>query len=86
MIILRHYDGATSALNSLLLHHQTDYKCPEMSDCPYTGKTLLEKRELPLLPPDLGNILELADYKDGRIDRQEFFAGGHLTYSAREDT
>ena len=24
-----------------------------MSDCPYTGKTLLEKRELPLLPPTL---------------------------------
>ena len=22
-----------------------------MSDCPYTGKTILEKRELPLLPP-----------------------------------
>ena len=49
LIILRLYDGETSALNYALLHHQTDYKCPAMSDCPYTGKTLLEKRKLPLL-------------------------------------
>merc|ERR550519_424971 len=47
------YDGETYALNSLILHQQTDYKCPAMSDCPYTGKTLLEKRELLLLPPSL---------------------------------
>ena len=33
-------------LNSAILHHQKDYKCPAMSDCPYTGKTLLEKRQL----------------------------------------
>ena len=46
LIILRHWDEATSFLNSALLHHQTDYKCPQMSDCPYTGKTLLEKRKL----------------------------------------
>ena len=37
---------ATSTLNSAILHHQTDYKCPRMSDCPDTGKTLLEKRQL----------------------------------------
>ena len=49
LIILRFYDGHTSILNSAILHHKTDFKCPEMSNCPYTGRTLMEKRELPLL-------------------------------------
>ena len=44
--MLRLNEGRTSKLNSAILHHQTDYECPEMSDCPFTGKTLLEKREL----------------------------------------
>ena len=45
-VILRSYDVETSALNSAILHHQSNYKCPKMSDCPYTAKTLLEKRKL----------------------------------------
>ena len=49
--MLRLNEERTSKLNSAILHHQTDYKCPAMSDCPYTGKTLLEKRELPPPPP-----------------------------------
>ena len=72
MIILRYYKGATSALNSLILHHQTDYKCPAMSDCPYIGKTLLEKREFPLLPPTLDTIWELSDQKNkGFLDKKD---------------
>ena len=50
-----------------------------MSDCPYTGKTLLEKRQLPLLPPDLDKIWELADQnKDGFLDKQDFLVAGKL--------
>ena len=50
-------------LNSAILHNQTDYKCPAMFDCPYTGKTVLEKRELPLCPVTLSYQTEL-QYKD----------------------
>ena len=49
-----------SQLNSAILHHQTDYKCPAMSDCPYTGKTLLEKRQL---GDKEDKIEDFADYR-----------------------
>ena len=83
LLILRYYKSITSALNSALLHQQTDYKCPAMSDCPYTGKTLLEKRKLPLLPPTLDKIWELSDQnKDGFLDRYEFTVASHLAVRA----
>ena len=79
LIILRDYEGDTSVLNSLILHQQTDYKCSKLSDCPYTGKTLLEKRELPLLPPNLDKIWELSDQnKDGFLDKQDFLVASQL--------
>ena len=44
-----------------------------MPDCPYTGKTLLEKRGLPLLPPTLDKIWELSKRgKKGFLDKQDF--------------
>ena len=50
-----------------------------MPDCPYTGKTLIEKRELPLLPPTLDKIWELADQnKDGFLDKQDWLVVYHL--------
>ena len=50
-----------------------------MSDCPYTGKTLLEKRKLPLLPPTLDKIWELSDQnKDGFLDKQDFLVAYQL--------
>ena len=50
-----------------------------MSDCPYTGKTLLEKRKLPLLPPTLDKIWELCDQnKDGFLDKQDFLLAYQL--------
>ena len=70
LIILRYYD-ATSVLNSAILHDQTDFKCRKMSDCPYTGKTLLEKRELPLLPPTL--------------DKDEIPGASHHAFSQTEE-
>ena len=54
--MLRYYNGDTSILNSAILHQQTDYNCPKLSDCPYTGKTLLEKRELPPFIPNLEDV------------------------------
>ena len=79
MIILRLYEWATFALNSLILHQQTDYKCPAMSDCPYIGKTLLEKRELPLLPPTLDKIWELSDQNHkGFLDKEDFLVAYQL--------
>ena len=50
-----------------------------MSDCPYIGKTLLEKREFPLLPPTLGKIWELS--KRGNkvfLDKQDFLVAYQL--------
>ena len=79
LIILRYYKGVTSILNSALLHQQTDYKCPAMSDCPYTGNTLVERRELPPLPPTLGKIWELSDRKKkGFLDKQDFLLAYQL--------
>ena len=50
-----------------------------MSDCPYTGKTLIEKRELPPLPPTLGKIWELSDRKKkGFLDKQDFLLAYQL--------
>ena len=44
-----------------------------MSDCPYTGKTLVEKKILPLLPSNLDKIWELCDRnKDGFLEKQYF--------------
>ena len=79
--MFRDWDWDTSALNSAILHQQTDYKCPAMSNCPYTGKTLLEKRELPLLPlpPTLDKIWELSDQdKKGFLDKQDFLVASQL--------
>ena len=73
LIILRHYKRDTSVLNSLILHQQTDYKCRRMSDCPYTGKTLLEKRELPLLPPN------------PTLDKDEIAGASHQAVSQTEE-
>ena len=56
----------TSVLKSAILHHQTDYNCQNISDCPYIGKTLLEKREL------LDTICELSDKdKDLLLDEKD---------------
>ena len=50
-----------------------------MSDCPYTGKTLLEKRELPPLPPTLGKIWELSDRNNkGFLEKQDFLLAYQL--------
>ena len=50
-----------------------------MSDCPYTGKTLIEKRELPPLPSNLGKIWELSDRKkEGFLDKQDFLLAYQL--------
>ena len=50
-----------------------------MSDCPYTGKTLLEKKILSLLPPTLDKIWELCDRnKDGFLDKQDFLVAYQL--------
>ena len=71
--------GDTSLLNFAIRQHQTDYKCPAMTDCPYTGKTLIEKRKLPLLPPTLDKIWELSDQnKDGFLDKQDFLLAYQL--------
>ena len=52
-----------------------------MSDCPYTGKTLLEKRELPLLPPALDKE-EIAGAADQAVRQTEEQSGA--TASAGE--
>ena len=50
-----------------------------MSDCPSTGKTLIEKRELPPLPSNLGKIWELSDRKkEGFLDKQDFLLAYQL--------
>ena len=62
-----------------MLHHQTEYKCPKISGCPYTGKTLLEKRYL--LPlPNLSCNFDLCSrcaMKNDEIGRKNECSKGH---------
>ena len=37
----------TAALKSAMRHEHTDHKCEMISDCSYSGKTLVEKRLFP---------------------------------------
>ena len=41
------YDSYTDWLKSAMRHQHTDHKCEMISDCSYSGKTLVEKRLFP---------------------------------------